>query len=256
MTRKSLFAIFLLVSGLMISCNKPEIQPHSSSEKNDEQYVTMSDTLTPGEKHNAIVEEYYAIYGVDTTTDTVDFYTIKTIVTRTAAMFLYNVGEDLDDLNTMVDNEMAEYWDIGMFNPDSTVVPIDSFKVKLAQSLSNGGVRTAWLSILNYNGVNFNDHYNYAETTLGALTGLTAEEVRINDGSLSILGSSYVLFSGMTNETKAHIIADADVLGFAAGWETASNSWWGEINPAAVLTYAHYFSAKCSVMAARMVAFM
>jgi hypothetical protein len=252
MQKKSLFAVFLLVSGLIIGCKKPEISSTSSnSGKNDKRYITMSDTLTPGEAHNAIVEEYYNTYGIDTIPDTVDYNTIRTIVIRTSAMFLNNAGLDPEDLNYLVDNEMAEFWNMGLFRPDSTVIE-DSFKVKLALSLPNGGVRTAWLSIISGNEANFNDHYHNAETTLAALTGLTQEEREINDGSLSVLGSSYVLFSGLTTTQKAQMIADADAMGFAYGLDVATHSWWGW-NPTVALAYAHHMSAKLSIAEAAFV---
>lgn len=248
MKKKSIFFVFLLVSGWIIGCKKPDtFSSSNNSGGNNQQMVPMGGgTPTPGDAHNEIVDKYYNTYGPDTI---IDYNKVKAIVSRTAEMFIDEAGLDADDLNTIVNNEMAEFWDMGIFAPDSTLVPEDSFKAALALAMPTQSMRSAWLSIINDGTMDFIAHYNNAQTTLNAMVGLTAAEITINDGSLSILESSYELFSGMTTTQKARIIADADAMGFAVGLDIASHSWWGwEAHVA--LVYAHHMSAKVSLMEA------
>lgn len=215
----------------------------------------MNGALTPGELHNLIVQNYVDSFGLDTV-NVITYASVKQMQMYLMTKFVNEQGLALDSITAFVNKNMHDMWDNNYFNAtDATfALTITEYNSILANDIGNGNIKTAWLNIINSTSeIDFDSHYDNAETQLKGITGTTTNEQTGIDGSLSVLGSSYVVFRGLTSYQKATIIADSDAMGYAKGWEIGINSWWGGYDLIAVGNYAAYMSASCSILAARIV---
>lgn len=253
----------ILITGLVtililgsFSCNKEKGATTSSTGSTSgvpSNRVLINDPpMSAGEWHNAILNDYWS-HGSTTITGALTKNQVRNISHRFAVLFADAGGIDPEDIEDFNDNEMAYMINAGYFDANDLLkAPEEIIELQIA-GISNSIIKAAYTSILDYNSnASVSDFINFDISTLNGLSGLTTvEQKRIDDG-ISILGSSYVVFQGRTNLENARFIFYADQIGMETG--SVLGNYYYPGNATAAGMYAAYFSAKCSAMAARIVA--
>ncbi len=253
MNKRNLLAQFLLLSIVIFSCGKnpPAGNPRSSGLVGSARLIL--DTVpsfsadTCGAYHNTLLNEYYNSQGIDSASrDTTRYSDVFTMVYAITAIFIDDVHADEDSLEALVNETMAEYRTMGLFNADSTIKPMDSVNAIFIRQMSNTNVRAVWNYVASHDFNTFADQYDYTENALQAIGGLSMCERWANDGGLSVMTHSYALFLGKTEMEIAKDVARADAWAFAQYWNATNTLFWWAMGLNARMAYcelkASYFS--------------
>jgi hypothetical protein len=253
----------ILITGLVtmvvlgsFSCSKEKGAAASSSGTTSgapSNHVLINDPpMSAGEWHNAILNDYWS-HGSTTITGALTKNQVRNISHKFAVLFADAGGIDPEDIEEFNDNEMAYMINAGYFDANDLLKSPEQIIALQIAGISNSIIKAAYTSILDYSSnASVGDFINFDISTLNGLSGLTAaEQERIDDG-ISVLGSSYIVFQGRTNLENARFIFYADQIGMETGSMLGNYYYPG--NTTAAGMYAAYFSAKCSAMAARIVA--
>src|SRR6218665_1698819 len=189
MIKKILFLVFSLFLVWLIGCNKKkEFNAHDTSECSGKTMLAKNDStgtgsISAGDRHNNILEEYFETYPADTSGN--DYGSIRTRCYRITAMYTRDAFIPEDSIPGLVNIVMAHMWASGIFKPDSTVYDHESYETGLIAGITNSAIRGAWLTITHDNSDDFEDHYAAAYTTLHSIAGLSGTQQQLNEGGLS-----------------------------------------------------------------------
>lgn len=247
-----LVMIVMLVS---FSCNKEKGTAASSGATSGAptNRVLINDPpVSAGAWHNAILDDYWS-NGSTTIAGALTKNQVRNISYKFAVLLAAAGGIDADEINDFNDNEMAYMVSAGYFDANDLLKSPEEIIALQIAGISNSVIKTAYTSILEYDiNATVGDFINFDINTLNSLTGLTTAEERRIDNGISIVGSSYILFQGRTNAENARFIYYADQIGMETGSMLGNYYYPG--NTVAAGMYAAYFSAKCSALAAKIVA--
>lgn len=238
MTNKLLYSVFAISMLLFFSCaNKEKIKnaPAPSVPQPGNKNVPFTQTMTPGQIHNLIVERYIDQYGI-VPDNQITLAEVETVCDRIAGIaedenLLVNItATDLSDM--MVDMYVTS----GAF-VNGILKPSDELTTISINGVSNIDLKNAYLQIRNLATVGGPNFVPDAIQILDNLSSLTPNEQQEVNGFKSVLGSSADLWSNPsylptpgTNTGTRIFNADADgySAGYREGWTSSGDQYFAD----------------------------
>jgi hypothetical protein len=224
MTNKLLYSVLAISMLLFSSCaNKEKIKgtPTPSGQGPGNKNILFTQTMTPGQVHNLIIEKYIEQYGI-VSDNQITLAEVEIVCDRIAG-----IAEDENLLVNITATDLSDkmvemYVESGAF-VNGVLRPSDELTTMSINSVSNLDLRNAYSQIYNLavlGGPNFVANSN---VILNNLNSLTPEEQQEVNGFKSVMGFSFDLWSNPsylptpgTNNITRTVNADAD--GFRSGY--------------------------------------